>query len=219
MPDDRETSEDFFSMDATFVGEMITLTVGGDHDGGFQAYGHGEDEVLQEDETILGKHYGFSSYPPAGTELILQPLESGADASLAEIPETRPTLASGESKMWDDTGNLIHMFNVGIKLAADGALPVYTQSPTKLGSFAASDAIVKGTTQLAAMTAWFTAVNTFLAGWNGALTTLINTPPADAEVMTYAQTIQPLVQALQTAVSAVQATLATWLSIKHAVDV
>lgn len=218
MPDDRETSEDFFAMDATFIGEMIKLTVGGEHDGGFQAYGHGE-EVLQEDETILGQHYGFSSNPPEGTELILQPLESGADASLAEIPGTRPTLASGESKQWAGEGQYVHMKSTGqVDIKAKIGQAIVTLSRTLLGSAAAAEALVKGTTFLSAMTAWFTGLNVFFTAWNTELETLKNAA-THAEVATYATNVQTALGALQTALTAVQATLAVWLSIKHALDV
>ncbi len=96
---DRETSEDFFAMDTTFRGEIISVTTSGKNAGGIQAYGHGDEEVLQDDQTTISQHYGFSSYPVAGTELILQPMEDDSVFSVAENPD-RPSLASGESKMW-----------------------------------------------------------------------------------------------------------------------
>lgn len=179
--------------------------------------GNDKDILIQSSTATLTQHYGFSSYPAKNTEVVTNILKSGDVAVVAENP-TRPSLSEGESKMWAAQGQYVY-------LKSDGSLhmgPASSAHTTAIfgrllvGSLAAAEAWLKGTTVVTAMSAWFGALNTFFGSWNTELGNLSGS--SDPAVQNYGSNMQTALGILNTALGAVTGTLTAWPSVKHYLD-
>jgi phage baseplate assembly protein V len=88
-------------------------------------------EQLQDNE--LMQHYGFTSAPPAGTQIIVLPL-GGKTAHGVIIATEHGTfrlkgLKSGESALYDDQGQCVHLTRDGIVIKGAGKPITITDTP------------------------------------------------------------------------------------------
>jgi hypothetical protein len=188
--------------DAAFFAEVVAE----DSTGNVQLYGADEDDILQIDTTQKYEPYGYYSRYPAGTEVMCKPKDDEEVAIVGANP-SRPTLANaGQVQIRDSEDSFIDLKAAGggIDIEARSGQSVVTKSPTLLGAAAAIEEIIKGKTAV-------NDIQVFCAAWQTALTNLITALPPPAPEGVYAT-------AVQTALTALQATFANWLSTKHKID-
>ena len=91
------------------------------------------------------------------------------------------------------------------QLLIESSTPINLKSPNvNIGGTSATDFLVKGTTLIPALTAFYT-------GWQGAINTWVAIPPLDPGAIAYLNTLLPLV-------AAILAVLPTSLSVNHKVQ-
>lgn len=223
-------SDDLYgTADQTYQGTLVHVE--DSVEGAIQVNAHA-DEILQAENCTLVQHYGFSSHPPNNTELVLQPLESGAVASVAENVD-RPSLSDGQVRLWDkndnyvdlkpgdmvkinqENGNSLRFYNNGIKaeVASGKILYLIGQTTTRLGTTIASQPMVLGTTHTTLWATFLGALQTFLGNWKTTLNNDFISSPA-----TYVSNLSGYIDTLTTALSALQGGLTSALSTKHFLD-
>lgn len=170
-----------------------------------------EDAPMHPDTTVFGEPYGIASRPPKDVEYLTLESKSGRDWILVADVD-RPTVSAEGNTVFFDMYHDGSNWVVGSKIELAGDIKLdprsgkktYTTGPTYLGSASAGEKMVLGTQFISDMNVFLSAVT----GWGKELQTLINAPPADAAVLTYATNVKVLVTNLAAA-------LATWASTDH----
>lgn len=160
MPDGREIPDPFRDYRAKIghIHERIGTAFSGDGD---------VDEPLGSRISRWMQHFGFSSYPPGGTEIAVIETDAGPCAIASDHLDGEPDLAPGWSAQYDTSGNLVQlMTSDGVKISnaagklvlENGAGLIYIHEAGSLAAARKTDAV----TPTSIMATWMAAVSSHI---------------------------------------------------------
>lgn len=180
---------------------------------------------IKSDEWLVHMdNYDRPTLPTTGQVMIFDndsayiTLVPGSKIEIKDKNSQKITLQPGSKIEIEDENSKKITMSVGGDITIDaGIQKIVLKAITYLGSATATEPLLKGAVVSSAFTAWFTALNTFFQAWQTQLGNLAGA--ADPVVQAYGAGVSTALSALQTALSTIQGTIATWISTKHKLDV